>query len=120
MLFFIEIGSRKVHLGGVTTNLNAAWVTQQARNLVGQWSPFGFRFLIRDRDSKYTWAFDEVFRSEAARSSALRSRPRSLTPSRNALSARCGVSAWTAYSSSGRRHLEWVFIVYAYFENYSF
>lgn len=64
LLFFIEIGSRKVHLGGVTSNPNAAWVTQQARNLVGRWSAFPFRFLIRDRDSKYTCACDEVFRSE--------------------------------------------------------
>jgi putative transposase len=64
VLFFIEIGRRKVHLGGVTSNPNAAWVTQQARNLVSQWSAFPFRFLIRDRDSKYTWAFDEVIRAE--------------------------------------------------------
>jgi hypothetical protein len=35
LLFFIEIGSRQVHLGGVTSNPNPAWVTQQARNLVG-------------------------------------------------------------------------------------
>jgi putative transposase len=40
VLFFIEIGSRKVHLGGVTSNPNEAWVTQQARNLVGRWSAF--------------------------------------------------------------------------------
>ena len=42
VLFFIQIGSRKVYLGGVTSNPNAAWVTQQARNLVGRWSPFPF------------------------------------------------------------------------------
>lgn len=59
VLFFIEIGTRKVHLGGVTSNPKAAWVTRQARNLVSQWSALPFR-----RDSKYTWAFDEVFRSE--------------------------------------------------------
>ncbi len=82
VLFFIEIGSRKVHLGGVTSNPNAAWVTQQARNLVGRWSAFPFRFLIRDRDSKYTWACDEVFGPRASRSSPPQSRLRSPTPSR--------------------------------------
>jgi putative transposase len=39
-------------------------VTQQARNLVARWESFPFRFLIRDRDSKYAGTFDEVFVSE--------------------------------------------------------
>jgi hypothetical protein len=61
---FIEIATRKVHIARVTSGPDASWVTQQARNLVTRWEPFPFRFLIRDRDSKYADGFDEVFRSE--------------------------------------------------------
>jgi putative transposase len=64
VLFAIEVGSRRVHLLGVTRNPDSAWVTQQARNLaVGEWL-LGVRFLIRDRDSKFSAPFDEVFRTE--------------------------------------------------------
>jgi putative transposase len=66
VLFFIELGSRRVHLAGCTENPSGIWVAQQARNL--EWSlterPSPLRFLIHDRDSKLTGAFDEVFRSE--------------------------------------------------------
>jgi hypothetical protein len=61
----MELGSRRVHLAGCTTNPTGACVSQHARNL-------GFtdvlertRFLIHDRDSKLRAAFDEVFRSES-------------------------------------------------------
>jgi len=69
VLFFIELGSRRVHLGGCTANPDAAWVSQQARNLAREWSDTEspVRFLVRDRDSKFPRAFDEVFRSEAVR-----------------------------------------------------
>lgn len=60
VLFFIEIETRRVHLAGVTSNPDASWVTQQARNLVGRWDTFPFRFLVRDRDSKCAGGFDEV------------------------------------------------------------
>jgi putative transposase len=66
-LFFVEIATRRVHLAGVTSKPDACWVTQQARNLVARWDSFPFRFLIRDRDSKYVAGFDEVFRSEELR-----------------------------------------------------
>jgi hypothetical protein len=69
VLFFIELGSRRVHLAGCTERPSGAWVAQQARQLA--WSLPGrarpLRFLIRDRDSKYTAVFDEVFRSEGVR-----------------------------------------------------
>jgi len=66
-LFFIGHGSRRVWLAGCTANLTGAWVTQQARNLGLDFSEQGVRFLIRDRDSKYSGPFDEVFRSEGIR-----------------------------------------------------
>ena len=64
VLFFIELGSRRVHLAGCTTNPTGAWVTQQARNLSFTGLFERTRFLIHDRDSKFTAAFDEVFHSE--------------------------------------------------------
>jgi Integrase core domain len=69
ILFFIELASRRVHLAGVTANPDGAWVTEQARNLLMRLDDDGVRarFLIRDRDSKFTRNFDEVFRSEGIR-----------------------------------------------------
>jgi transposase InsO family protein len=63
-LFFIELGSRRVHLAGCTSNPTGAWVTQQARNLGFTGLFERMRFLIHDRDSKFSAAFDEIFRSE--------------------------------------------------------
>jgi putative transposase len=67
VLFFIAHASRRVWLAGCTTNPSGAWITQQARNLGLDFSQEGIRFLIRHRDSKYSGAFDEVFRSEGTR-----------------------------------------------------
>jgi putative transposase len=70
VLFFIELATRRVHLAGITTSPDGAWVTKQARNLLMQFDDDGAdqpRFLIRDRDSKFTREFDEVFRSEGIR-----------------------------------------------------
>jgi putative transposase len=66
VLFFIELGSRKVHLAGVTANPNGIWVAQQARQVMWELEERNprCRFLIRDRDKKYIEAFDTVFRSE--------------------------------------------------------
>jgi putative transposase len=67
VLFFIAHASRRVWLAGCSTNPTGAWVTQQARNLGLVLADEDMRFLIRDRDSKYTGAFDEVFRSGGIR-----------------------------------------------------
>jgi putative transposase len=70
VLFFIELGRRRVHLAGVTAKPNSAWVEQQARNLIMTLAEQEQRrpcFLIRDRDRKFTAAFDEIFHSEGIR-----------------------------------------------------
>ena len=66
VLFFIELDRRRVHLAGVTAHPTGAWVTQQARNLTIALNDHAKRvdLLIRDRDAKFSAAFDEVFRSE--------------------------------------------------------
>ena len=58
-----------MHLAGVTTNPGAGWVTQQARNVGVAWAGRrpSVKFLIRDRDCKFTSSFDEVFGSEDIR-----------------------------------------------------
>jgi hypothetical protein len=69
VLFFIELGTRRVHLAGCAANPTGAWVTQQARQFAWplQEQPSRFRFLIRDRDSKFTSDFDAIFASEGLR-----------------------------------------------------
>jgi putative transposase len=66
VLFFIEHDTRRVHLAGVTANPDSRWVTQQARNLLLVLEERGrrVRFMLRDRDAKFTRSFDDVFRSE--------------------------------------------------------
>jgi hypothetical protein len=64
VLFFIELGSRRVHFAGCTMNPLGARVVQHTRNLSFTSVLERTRFLIHDHDSKFTTVFDEVFRSE--------------------------------------------------------
>jgi len=69
VLFFIELERRQVFLAGVTAHPHGRWTTQQARNLAMSLDDRDrrFKFLIRDRDSKFVTSFDEVFFSEGTR-----------------------------------------------------
>jgi len=65
VLFFIEVGSRRVHFAGCTRHPKAAWVNQQARQMVWKLEEQGIkiRFLLHDNDRKFTELFDTIFQS---------------------------------------------------------
>jgi len=119
VLFFIELATRRVHFGGVTANPRERWVTQRARNLLMELADREppVRFLVRDRDRKFSSAFDEVFRCEGIR--VIR------TPVR-APRAKAHAERWVGSLRRecldwililGRRHLEQV--VRAYIRHYN-
>ncbi len=69
VLFFIEVGSRRVHLGGVSAHPTGRWVAQHARNLAWklQDGVISATHLLHDRDSKFCDAFDAVFAAEGVK-----------------------------------------------------
>jgi transposase InsO family protein len=67
VLVFIEHGTRRMHLGGVTANPTGDWTVQQARNLTLGERFESIRFLIRDRGSNFTTSFDAVFQPTGTR-----------------------------------------------------
>lgn len=66
VLFFIELDSRRVHFASCTAHPNAAWVTQQARQVSWELQERNppVHFLIHDNDTKFTESFDAVFCAE--------------------------------------------------------
>jgi len=114
VLFYIELGSRRVHLAGCTPNPDGAWVSQQARQLV--WAlperATPASFLIRDRDSKFTRDFDTVFRSEGVEiiRTPIRSPKANAIAERFVRTARSECLDWLLIFN--RRHLERVLRVF--------
>ena len=114
VLFFMEIGSRRLHVTTATANPNGTFVTQQARNLSFTLDERAepVRFLIHDRDAKFSGPFDEVLRSEGIR--VIRTPVRS--PKANAFAERAVKTLrhelldWTLIL--GRRHLDRVLASY--------
>jgi hypothetical protein len=111
-LFFIAHASRRVWLAGCTKNPTGEWVTQQARNLGLDFSDQGVRFLIRDRDSKYSGPFDEVFRGEGIRivKTPVRAPKANAVAERFVRTVRSECLDWLLILN--RRHLEHVLRVY--------
>ena len=111
-LFFIAHSSRHVWLAGCTANPTGAWVTQQARNLGLDFSDQGVRFLIRDRDSKYSGPFDKVFRSEGIRivKTPVRAPKANAIAERFVRTERAECLDWLLILN--RRHLEGVLRIY--------
>jgi transposase InsO family protein len=110
VLFFIELGSRRVHLAGCTTNPTGGWVTQQARHLGFTGVFEQARFLIHDRDSKFCAGFDEFFRSEGIRviHTPVRAPQANACAERFVRTVRAECLDWLLIA--GRSHLEHVYV----------
>jgi putative transposase len=114
-LFVMEVGSRYVHILGVTANPDGPWTTQQIRNLLIDLGDraAGFRFLVRDRAGQFTASFDAILASTGIQ--AVKVPPRS--PRANAHAERFVLTARTEVTDRmlifGERHLRSVLAEYA-------
>ena len=121
LLFFLEIGTRRVPLAGCTARPSAAWVTQQARQIAWTLQEAGVsaRFLIRDRDAKFPAAFDAVCASEGVE--VVRTPCRA--PNANAFAERWVRSARAECLDqllvAGEAHLRRVLAEYVAFDNHA-
>ena len=119
MLFVIEHGTRRVHLAGITAHPAGERVTRQARNLLMNLEDRadGLKFLIRDRDTKFTAAFDAVFTAAGVR--IIRTPVRA--PRANAIAERWIASARRECLDrmliTGERHLR--LVLSEYLDHYS-
>ncbi len=113
-LFVIEVGTRYVHILGITTNPDGPWTTQQIRNLLMDLGDraAGFRFLVRDRAGQFTSAFDAVL--AGAGIEVVKIPPRS--PKANAYAERFVLTARTEVTDRmlifGERHLRTILAQY--------
>ena len=113
-LFIMEVGSRYVHILGITANPDGLWTVQQIRNLLMDLGDraAGFRFLVRDRAGQFTEAFDAVL--AGAGIEAVKIPPRS--PRANAYAERFVLTARTEVTDRmlifGQRHLQSILAQY--------
>ncbi len=114
-LFVMEVGSRYVHILGVTANPDGPWTTQQICNLLMDLGERAtdFRFLVRDRAGQFTASFDAVLASAGIQ--AVKIPPRS--PRANAYAERFVLTIRTEVTDRmlifGQRHLRTILVQYA-------